>query len=175
MSKLNSDIINDNNENIDYQIQCHIDEKIINAIGVILLTTTVFIVIGIFASNYFWEIFYPLVWFYPLGFFAIYENLKKCKKENIIITLVHKEDAEVDVGEGTAHFYYFYTDTNRRYEGCVRLYNFLQGTETIQVVITRGSRIYGLVKIIDINVDKFKSPPTKDPSIEYTKQGTDLD
>lgn len=74
-------------------------------------------------------------------------SIKKNKRENIIITLSKKEHIEMSAEDGPYHYYYFYTDTNIKFSGCERLYNFLQGNETIQVTI-KGDSIYGLVKII---------------------------
>src|SRR6476660_6721756 len=105
MSKLNIDDYG-NNENVDYQIQCIFDSKVHIVYGIVIILCLSALFGVTFTSDYFLLLFISLVWYYPLGFFAIYRNLKKCKKENIIITLVHKEDAEVAVGEGTTHFYY---------------------------------------------------------------------
>jgi hypothetical protein len=98
------------------------------------------------------------------AFIMIYYGMKKDKRESLVITLVKKEHITKPSGEGDDfHFYYFYTDTNREYTGCERLYNFLQGNETVEVIV-EDNTICGLVKVIDINVGGSGHPLTKEVS-----------
>ena len=89
-----------------------------------------------------------------IGYCFIVDSRKR-KKENVIITLVKKELGEEYYEHGTETVGYFYTDA-KRYRVCKRLYNFFEGNETIQVVI-EDDDVYGLVKIIDWNENKFEN------------------
>jgi len=83
----------------------------------------------------------------PIVFIIVYASIKNDKSDNIVITLIKKEHIEMQGENGPYHYYYFYTDANMKFSGCERLYNFLQGNETIQVMI-KGFRVYGLINIM---------------------------
>ncbi len=142
-----------NNEPISYQIQCVFEGykgDLRCGLVIILFLSLLFIGANIIKSLFFW-FFLSLVLTSPIAFTMIYNSIKKDKRKSIIIKLVKKKHIARPDGEEPDHFYYFYTDTNKEYSGCERLYNFLQGNETVKVIV-KGNTICGLVKVIDINV-----------------------
>jgi hypothetical protein len=146
MSKISG--YDDNNEKVDYQIQCIFKSKAY--LGYIIVIILYLSLLFTYANTgmFFYGIFIPSFFvFVPTIFIVIYWNTKKDKIDNVIITLIKKEHIEIPDENRNYHYYYFYTDTNIIFRGCERLYNFLQGNETIQVTI-KGYSIYGLVKII---------------------------
>jgi len=151
MSKLSR---KDNNENIDYLIQCNFHKFTFNrgdlgyAFAIILCLSLLFIGANISKDLYYWFFLFLFI-FAPIAFNIIYDNIRKDKRVNTIIKLIEKKHIEIIQQDGYGSYYYFYTDTNIEYSVCERLYNFLQGNETIQVII-EGNSVYGLVKIIEM-------------------------
>jgi hypothetical protein len=161
--KYNSDDDGGNSEPISYQIQCVFEGykgDLRCGLLIVLSLSLLFIGANIIKSLFFW-FFLSFVLTSPIAFIMIYYGIKKYKRKSIIVTLVKKKHIAGPDGEESDHLYYFYTDINTEYSGCERLYNFLQGNETVRVIV-KDNTICGLVKVIDINVGGSEDHSTKD-------------
>ncbi len=137
-----------------YQVKCRDNELIVFIIVSCIIIFAGFPILFFGKSG---SIFHSLILFevicIPLLFFIFYVAIMRTK-ETMIITLTKKNILKKHSGkEGEIIYYYFHAtidNKNKVYETCKKLFDSLNGNETVQIVI-RGDRILGLVKVILFN------------------------